>query len=155
MSSIPFTAVGTDSSILALSKTAWRAGICLSRLDQESRIVGTTTRDLAGEVKSLGNECDLLYAELEEIVRNTEIGSISISINNVDGRIWNSIAAQVKEANGTLQELELFVNTVRGEESSFNCQKKLDRSKDQIENIKTKVCRHTDNLCTTLLLIKT
>jgi hypothetical protein len=155
MSSTPFTAVGTDSAILALSKTAWRVGIGLSKLDQESRIVDTTVKNLAGEVKSFGNECDLVYAELEEVVSKSEIGSITPSIDNVDGRLWNCIAAQVEEASGTLQELELLVRSVRGEESGFNRQNKLDRSKDQIENIRTRVCRHTDNLCTTLLLIKT
>ena len=155
MPSTPFTAVGTNSAILTLSKTAWRLGICLSRLDQESRIVDITVKNLAGEVKSLGNECDLVYAELEEVVSKNETGSIPPFIDNIDGRIWNCIAAQMEEASGTLQELELFVRSVRGEESSFNRQKKLDRSKNHIENVRTRICRHTDNLRTTLLLIKT
>ena len=58
-----------------------------------------------------------------------------------------------------MQELGLFVKSVREEESSFigqaQRQKKLDRSKDQIASIRTKICRHTDNLRTTLLLINT
>lgn len=53
--------------------------------------------------------------------------------------------------------LELFVKSGRGEKSSFTGQaqrqRKLDKSKDQIASIRTKVCRHTDNLHTTLLLI--
>jgi hypothetical protein len=58
-----------------------------------------------------------------------------------------------------MQELELFVKSVRGEEFSFigqaQRQRKLDKSMDQITSIRRKVCRHADNLSTTLLLIKT
>lgn len=56
-----------------------------------------------------------------------------------------------------MQNLEQYIKSVRGEESSFvsqvQRQRKLDKSKDQIASIRTKFCRHTDNLRTTLLLI--
>ncbi|KAF2178147.1 hypothetical protein K469DRAFT_742257 [Zopfia rhizophila CBS 207.26] len=140
----PFTAVGTASAVLALSKAAWKLGISLSKLDQEAKIVDTTIKNLAGEVKSLGIECDLVYAELEEVVNQSE--TESPPPYDVDGRMWNCLATQVEETSRTMQELELFVKSVRGEESSFV---------DQIASIRTKVCRHTDNLRTTLLLINT
>lgn len=153
----PFTAVGTASAVLALSKAAWKLGSCLSKLDQDTIIVDTTVKTLAGEVKSLGNECDLAYAELEEVVSQSETGSPLPY--DVDGRVWNCLVTQVEETSRTMQELELFVNIVRGEESSFvgqvQRQRKLDKSKDQIASIRTKVCRHTDNLRITLLLINT
>ena len=151
------TAVGTASAVLALSKVAWKLGISLSKLDQDTRIVDTTVKNLAGEVKSLGNECDLVYAELEEVISKSETGSPPPY--DVDGRMWNCLATQVEETSRTMQELELFVQSVRGEEFSFivhaQRQKKLDKSKDQIASIRTKVFRHTDNLRTTLLLINT
>ncbi len=62
MEVIPPTAVGTASAVLAVSKAAWRLGISLSKLDQDTKIFDSTVKNLAGEVKSLGNECDLVYA---------------------------------------------------------------------------------------------
>lgn len=152
-----FTAVGTASAVLALSKAAWKLGSSLSKLDQDTEIVDTAVKNLAGEVKSLSNECDLLYAELEEVVSKSETGSPPPY--GVDGRMWNCLVTQVEETSLTMQELELFVKSTRGEESSFigqaQRQRKLDQSRDQIASIRAKVCRQTDNLRTTLLLINT
>lgn len=157
MVAIPSTAVGIVSAVLALSNAAWKLGISLSKLDQDTRIVHITVKNLAGEVKSLGNECDLVYAELNEVISKSETGPPPHY--DVDGRIWNCLATQVEETNRTMQELELFIKSVRGEEPSFigqaQRQKKLDKSKDQIASIRTQVCRHTDNLHTTLLLMNT
>ena len=151
------TAVGTASAVLALSKAAWKLGSSLSKLDQDTKIVDTTVKNLAGEVKSLGNECDLVYTELEEVGSKSETGSPLPG--DVDGKMWSCLVTQVEETSRTMQELELFIIGVRGAESNFigqaQRQRKLDNSKDQIACIRTKVCRHTDNLGTTLLLINT
>lgn len=151
----PFTVVGTASAVLALSKAAWKLGISLSKLDQDTEIVDNTVKNMAGEVKSLGNECDLVYAEFEEVMSKSETGSLAPF--DVDKKMWNCLATQVEETSRTIQELEMFVKSVRGEESSFiekaQRQRKLDNSKDEIASIRTNVCRHTDNLRTTLLLI--
>lgn len=56
----PFTAVGTAAAVLALSKAGWKLGNSLSKLAQDTKIVDTTVENLAGEVKSLGNDCDLI-----------------------------------------------------------------------------------------------
>ena len=152
-----FTAVGTASAVLALSKVAWKLGSSLSKLDQDTKIVDTTVKNLGGEVKSLGNECDLVYAELEELGSNSETGSPLPG--DVEGKMWNCLVTQVEETGRTMQELELFVESIGRGEFSFigqaQRQRKLDKSKDQIASIRTKVCRHTDNLGTTLLLINT
>lgn len=152
-----FTAVGTAAAVLALSKAAWKLGSCLSKLDQDTQIVDATVKNLAAEVKSLGNECDLVHAELEEVGSKRETGSPLPC--DVDGRMWNCLVTQVEETSRTMQELALFVKSVRGEESSFigqaQRQRKLDKSKDQIACIRTKVCTHTDNLRATLLLLNT
>lgn len=150
----PFTAAGIASGVLALSKAAWKLGSSLSNLHRDTRIVENTARNLAEEIKSLGNECDLAYAELEEIVSKSETGSPPPY--DVDGRIWNCLATQVEETSRTIKELELFVISVRGEKFNFIGQAQRQReSKDQIAGIRRKVCRHTDNLRTTLLLINT
>ncbi len=154
MGAPPFTAAGTGSAVLTLSKAAWKIGSSLSNLHQDNRVVDSTVRNLAEEVKSLGNECDLVYAELDEIVGKSE--TASPPPHDVDGRIWNCLAAQVEETSRTIQELELFVKSVRRGKPNFigQAQRQKD-SEDQIASIRAKVCRHTDNLRTTLLLINT
>ena len=153
----PFTAVGTASAVLALSKTAWKLGSSLSKLDQDTKIIDTMVKNLAEEVKSLGNEYDLVYAELDEVVSKNETGSTLPY--DVDGRIGNCLIMQVEETSRTMQDLELFIESVRGEESNFvgqvQRQRKLNKSKDQIASMRIKVDRHTNDLRTTLLLINT
>ena len=147
----------TASVVFALSKAAWQLGSSLFRLDQDSKIVHITVKDLAEEVNLLGTGCDLAHAELEEVV--SKIETASLSPHGVDSRIWKCLATQVEESSRTIQELELFVKKVREEEPDFigqvHRQKKLDKSRDQIASVRTKVRRHTDNLRTTLLLIHT
>jgi prophage DNA circulation protein len=153
----PLTAADIAFAVLALSKSAWKLGISVSNLDQDTRIVDTTVKNLAGEVKSLGNECDLVYAELEEVVSQSETGKVLPY--DVNGGMWDCLVTQADEANRTMQELEQFVKMVRGEESILTSQiqrqRRLDQSKNQIASIRTKVCRHTDNLQATLVLINT
>jgi hypothetical protein len=149
----PFTAVGTASAVFALSKAAWKLGSSISKFDQDTSIVDITVKNLAGELKSLSSECDLV----EEVVSKSKTQSPPPYDTN--GRMWDCLATQVEDTSRTMQELELFVKSLRGEESSFisqaQRQRKLDKSKDQITSIRTKVCRHTDNLRATLLLINT
>jgi hypothetical protein len=151
------TAMDTASAVLALSKTAWKLGSSLSKLHLDAEIVDTTIRNLSGEVKSLGNECDIVYGDLEEVVRQSETGSNPRYC--VDVKIWDCLATQIEETSRTLQELELLVKSVRRENFSVADKvqrlKKLDESKDLIASIRSEVCRHTDNLHTTLLLINT
>jgi hypothetical protein len=153
----PLTAVGTSAAVLTLSKAAWKLGISLSNLDQDSKTVDTAVKVLAEEVKAFGNECDVVYAELEEVVGKSGTGLTPPY--DVDGRLWECLAMQVEETNRTMQELELFVKNVRGKESRFighsQRGRKLDKSKDQIANITTNVRRHTGNLRITLVLINT
>ncbi|KAI9768680.1 MAG: hypothetical protein M1835_006823 [Candelina submexicana] len=94
-----------------LSSHIYQARKFFSSIHHSTSIVDTTVRNLAEEVKSLGSECDLLYAEFERIVSKSETGSPPL--NNVDGRIWNCTATQVEEPSRTIQELEFFVRSVR------------------------------------------
>ena len=153
----PFTAVGTASAVLALSKAAWKLGNSLSKLDQDTETVDTAVKNLAGEVKSLGNECELVYAELEKSSSKGDIGSTLPY--DVYGRMWSCLVTQVEETSRTIQELELFVKGIRGEERNFidqpQRQRKRDKSKDQIASIRIKVCWHIENWRTMLLLINT
>lgn len=153
-----FAAASVDaaSAILGLSKAAWKLASSLSTLEPNSIIVDTTVRNLAREVRSLGNECDLVYAELEDVVGKTETGPPPY---DVDGRMWNCLATQVEETGRTLQELELFVANA-GEEAYASIgnrhrQRGVDQGRDQIGSVGARICRHTHNLHATLLLINT
>lgn len=147
--------VATTATVLALSKAAWKLASSLSKLDQDTNIVDVTVRNLIEELKSLGNEWDLVYAELEEELDKTKTESPLLC--DVDSRVWHCLVAQVEDTSRTMQELELLFNDVRGEESGLAGQiprqRRLDKSKDQIASIRTQVCRHTENLRITLLVI--
>jgi hypothetical protein len=151
----PFTVVGTASTVLTLRKDALELGISLSKLGRDTDIVDTTIKNLAGETKLLGNECDTVYTELEEVVSKSEMGSLAPF--DLDGKMWSCLATQVEEINRTLQELEMFVKSLRGQESNvfdkFQHQMRLENSKNAISRLRTYVCRHTYNLRTTLLFI--
>ncbi|KAF1934970.1 hypothetical protein EJ02DRAFT_416475 [Clathrospora elynae] len=153
-----FTPLGTASAVLKLSKVAWRLGIALSKLDQDAQRVDSAIQHLAGDVKSLGNECDSIYTKLDEVVSRSKDGSPPPY--DGDGRMWNCLAAQVGETSRLIHELELFIKSVRMEETDslvYQPQrlKQLDKSNDQIGEMGAIVRRHTDNFRTTLQLIST
>ena len=154
MNSVAMTAASTTSAVLSLSKQAWKLGIALSKLDQDAEGSDITFKILTEDIKSLGIECDLVYAELDTVMSKSEIGSPHY---NIDERSWNCLDTQMGEINQAMQELEMLVGRVRGEQFSFYGgaprQRTLDECKDHVEVFRTKVCRHTHSLHTILLLI--
>jgi hypothetical protein len=157
MVATPPAAADTVSAVLEVGKAVWKLGLSLSNVNQQTQIANTTIKNLAAEVKLLGDECDLIYVELEEVINKSRTSSTPPY--DVHGRIWNCLATQTEEISRTMQELELFVKSIKAEKSSFNSkaqsQGKPDEIKDQIASLRTKVYRHTDNLRTTLLLLNT
>jgi hypothetical protein len=151
------SAAGIASTVLALSKAAWKLGTSLSKLDPEFRSPDTIVKSFAEELRSLSNECDLLHAELEEIASKSEMGSFPSP--EINSRIWSCLATEVEETSRTLQELELFVKDLRVEVSNLighvQRQKLLDESKNQIASSSAQVCGHTGTFHTTLMLIHT
>lgn len=124
------TTVATTSAVLALSKAAWRVGLSLSTLNEDADIIGSAVQDLAAEVKELGIGCDQAHATLEEVADKKT--TASPAIQTADDTLWACLAVQVDEASRMIQELELFINIVRGEETRFIGQaqrlRKLDKS---------------------------
>ena len=92
-------AAGIASTVLALSKAAWRLGASLSKLDHEYRSPDTILKSLADGIRSLSDECDLLHAELEGIKVNTEV--VSFPSHETSHRLWNCLATEVKETSET------------------------------------------------------
>jgi hypothetical protein len=148
-------AVTTASAVLALSKATWRVGVSLSTLSEDDNSHGFTIKDLATEVKSLGVECDLTYAILDEVEDRSK--RASTATHNVGNRLWECLTMQVEESSSTIQELKLFVKILRGEETRFIGQaqrlRKLDKGRDKIVTTRTRVARHVDDFRFTLLLI--
>jgi hypothetical protein len=145
----------TASAILALSKATWRVGLSLSTLSEDVDIIGFTTQDLAAEVKSLGVECDLTYSILDEVKDKAE--RASAATHSVYHRLWECLAMQTEESSATIQDLDLFVKILRGEETRFIGQaqrlRKLDKGRDKVATTRTRIARHVDGFRFTLLLI--
>lgn len=151
----PSAAVGTASAVLALSKAAWKLGSSLSKLDQDTKIVDSTVKSLAEDVKSLSDSCDLLHTELDGVVKKSEIGAPSPY--SIDATLWGCLATQVEETSQTIQELERWIKSTGEKKLDYIGQAQrwsnLDKSRDQIAKIRTKVRRHEKNLNITLLLL--
>lgn len=145
----------TASSVLALGQAVWRVQTSLSTINEDPDTPEFRTGDLKKELKSLGTECDLAYALLDEVVDKRRTASATTP--SLDGRLWDCLAMVVEEATNTLHELELFVKIVEGEESRFIGQaqrlRKLDKSKESLAVTRTRATRHIDEFRLTLLLI--
>jgi hypothetical protein len=128
--------------VLALSKRAWKLGAALSKLNQYVKVVDTTATVLTETVKSLGNECDLVYAELEAAISGREAGPPLLHYN--DATTWHCLEMHIKETGRTLLELEAVVR----ERSQT-----LIQTNANVEGIRIRLCRHTENLRTVLFLI--
>ena len=152
----PFAVEGIASAVHALSHAAWKTGSWLSKLDTGTQNADSMIKFQAADVRSLGNECDLVYAELEEVFGKRETEPLLPF--DVNDRVWKCLATQVEESYRIIQELQLLMQSVKEADSSpvsqVQNQKKLEKSQDQIMNIKTKVRRQTDSLRNILLLIK-
>jgi hypothetical protein len=154
------TPVDTASAVLVLSKATWRLGTSFSKLDHDVKPVDSALKNLAEDIKSLSTECDLIYAKLDKLAgRGSNDSSLPY---DGDGRMFECLTLQVREASQTIQELEQFARSVRmgkAEETSlvYHSQHlmQLNKSRDQIEERGHDVRRHTDSLRITLLLIQT
>jgi len=151
----PLAAASIAPAILSLSKRAWKLGAAISKLDQYSEVTDTTVTVLTESVKSFGNECDLVYAELEMAMGSRDAGSPLL--HYVDAKTWYCLETQAKETSQTMHELEAFVERIGSEQSYFigRAQRPLtlSQNKKDIGGVQIRLCRHTDNLRTILLLI--
>ena len=138
-------------AVLALSRATRKLGNALLKVEKDIRTANAPVRQLAGEVQALSNECDLVYAELEDVATG------STQHYDVDGRMWSCLETQVDECSRTMEEIEQYILSLVEEETNFTgqawYQTKLDRSEDQLPVMRAKVQGHTDNLRITVLLI--
>ncbi|KAL8991804.1 MAG: hypothetical protein Q9169_007635 [Polycauliona sp. 2 TL-2023] len=129
----------------------------ISKLALVNQTVDSTIKSFAEYIKSLSNTCDVLCADVKEVVKRSETGSpLPLS---TDASIWRCLTAQVEEASRTIQEVNLFVKGIKEEKSDYigqaQCWRILEKTQDQIPKIRTKVSRHEENLNDTLILIST
>ena len=151
----PFTALGTASAVLELGRTAWKLGSALVKLYRDTKCVDATIDKLAREVKALSNECDLVHAEMEDVIKASE--TQGASPYDIDGRLWECLATQVQECNETIQALEHVVNDVAQKASDVigqaQRQMRLNKNRENLEGIRLRIRTHTDTMRTTLLVI--
>lgn len=135
-------AASTAPDVLALSKRAWKLGAALSKLSQHTEITEESTAGLTDIVKRLGNECDLVYSDLESVLSNGGVGS---PLGNYDdATAWHCLETHTRETSQTLHELEAIVR---------ERPQMLSQTNAIIQGIRKRLCRHTSNLRTILLLI--
>lgn len=154
-----FTPTGTSSTVLGLSKASWRVAISISKFDHVDKIIESTVKDLGEELKSLGNECDLMYDKLEGVANKSEVGSPPPY--DVDDKIWKRLATQVEEASAAVRELEHFIKSLREQESPYGAPfdegerlMRSDKSKRTIAQFRTEIWRHTENLRAAMQLME-
>lgn len=149
------TNLSTAAAVLALGKTAGRVGASLSTLSDHIEIFGFEIEDLAGDVKSLGIECDLIYATLDEAVVQGQ--TAMTTKQDTETRLWACLGLHVEETAASLRELQMFVNTVREEQVRRNMQtqapRRLDLCEERIKSLRSRLTRHVDNFRLTLFLV--
>ncbi|KAL8923513.1 MAG: hypothetical protein Q9172_003086 [Xanthocarpia lactea] len=154
VSSLP-TIVSAASAVLTLREAASRLEISISKLDQKNQVVDSTIKILAEHVNLLCNSCDNVYAGVDEVARRRE----SPPSFGTDTSIWRCLTAQLGETSHTIQESNLFIQSIGEERLDYIGQAQswriLEKTQDQIPKITAKVRRHEENLNNTLILINT
>ena len=151
----PFTAEGMASAILALSKAARRLSCSISNLNHKNRTADISLKSLGGAIKSFDDICNLLHTELDELIASSKIGSAPPHC--AENILWHCLAMQVEQASRGLHVLDPYF-TDTGEDQSDSIteaqpQLNLESCRDHLANVSTEICRHTENLCVTLLTI--
>ena len=151
----PLTAIGTAAAVLDLGKLVWKLGTALVKLYQDTKCIDRTVKELADEVKALGDECDLVYSELEVVISTPSGGEPSPY--DVDGRLWGCLHAKVEECKITVDSLGSIVQSVSIRSADFIAQTqrqlKLNHSRDDMARLRERIKSHTDGLRMVLLMV--
>jgi hypothetical protein len=123
----------------------------------------STPVDTASAVLALSKATWRLGTSLSKLDHDAKPVDSALKNLAEDTKMWTCLATQVHESGQTVQDLELFVKSVRMEETEEEASLvyhpqhlvQLNKSRDQIEEMGDDVRRHTDNLRITLLLIQT
>jgi chitinase len=137
------THAATTSAVFALGQAAWKIVDFLPAVKEDTDILGFTVDDLTADIKLLGLGCESAYATLQGKVEQRETTHLT---HAVDNGLWDCLVMQVEEASRTLQDLEHFIQKVRGEVVGH-----LDKDKEMAIT-RTRVVRHIDDLYLTVLL---
>ncbi|KAL8860925.1 MAG: hypothetical protein Q9178_002680 [Gyalolechia marmorata] len=143
------------SAVLTLKEAASRLEISISKLDQNNQVVDTTIKFLAEHVNLLCNSCDNVYAGVDEVAKRSE----SPPSFGTETSLWQCLTAQLEVTSHTIQESNLFIQSIGEERLDYIGQAQswriLEKTQDQIPKITEKVRRHEQNLNNTLILINT
>ncbi|KAL5122004.1 hypothetical protein ACEQ8H_000220 [Pleosporales sp. CAS-2024a] len=144
------------SALLDLCNAACNISLTLSSLHQDDPILASAIRELAVALQHFGAECELAHATLIECGLGRPTLVPGKPTPDVDVTLWDCLSVQTEESALTLQELEQFTKTARGEDTNFAGQaqrpRKVDKPKEKIAHARTKVARHTLDLRFTLHL---
>ncbi|QDS74801.1 hypothetical protein FKW77_002194 [Venturia effusa] len=144
-------AAGADSDLLALSKAAWKIGFAITALDHETG-VDETLKKLADEARSFSTVCDSVHTELNEV--EGKIEAVTPAPYSIGGRIWDCLTIEAQESRQLLNEMELFMQSLRERETSSAGRPEWHKNKPEVADFVSQVSRRAENFRTTLLLIK-
>lgn len=153
----PLTAIGAASSVLTLTTEAWKLGKATYKLYKDTHNVDETVKNLGSEVTALGDTCNFVHEQLEDVIRVPKSGSYSASGYDNDGRLWKCIHAEVEQCGSTLRDLRALVDSVKEEGPNFIAQAKrqlkLNKSKEEITSIRQRIGTHMASLQTILQVV--
>ena len=149
MDPVSLTSLGLQTLQLAI-----QSGLALHQFVRETRNVNATVRELAFEIKSLGNACRVVHEQLQILAGQYELQENG---ENEQAPISASIQKELESCQKTLNTLRSSLVDVRGKTSNFVKQGwrqfKLNMKQDEIVAIKSRVQSHTSALQVCLLVM--
>lgn len=148
MDAVTLTSLGLKTLQLAL-----QSGLTLYQFVQETRNVNATVRELAIEVKSLGNACRVVHEQLRMLAGEYELSHG----NDKQSPVSTSIQKELESCQKTLRTLRGSLVDVRGNATNFAKQGwrqlKLNMKQDEIFAMKSRIQSHTSALQVCLLVM--
>ena len=145
-------------SVGQLARSAWDVGDTIRTLFGQAKDVNNTVIDLLSEAKGLGNACDVVRKQLEEL--RDEYGSDFA--NYVQGKahedpMWTSFSSELGAIERTMRRFRKTLEGLDEEKSSLVGkawkQYNLDSKAPEIAEIRSKVRSHTAALQMVMLSI--
>lgn len=135
-------------------KNAFEVSHALYKLAHDTKNTDQAVADLASEVETLGEACNSVQLQLQGIV--SEYGAANRGGQQL-ARLWRSTETKLEECQITIRKLETAIESVRTSKPNVFAQvwqqTKLNLSKDDISDIRSRIRSHTTALQVSLQVI--
>ncbi|EMC96115.1 hypothetical protein BAUCODRAFT_25055 [Baudoinia panamericana UAMH 10762] len=144
----PVNALGAASACIHFAKFAWSVGDALYKLVSDTRYINETVASLAREVKGLGDACNLVHQELDDVLR-TSSGGANEQYDKGE-RLWRSVGSAIGACEETVKQLQRIVDDVKQEHEGFlrqaGRQIRLNTHNEEMEAIRKRISTHTQSM---------